>query len=49
MEAAARAAADRAEWGVLLPAAVAVAFLFHGQHQADTTATTTTQNESNKS
>jgi hypothetical protein len=43
MEAAARAAAERAEWGLLLPAAVAVAFIFHGQHQADAIATTCTQ------
>jgi hypothetical protein len=44
-EAAARAAADRTGWAVLLPAAVAVAFMFHLQHQADTTATTTTHND----
>jgi hypothetical protein len=45
MEAAARAAAGRTGWVVLLPAAVAVASLFHVQQQADTTATTTTQND----
>jgi hypothetical protein len=44
MEAAARAAADGTGWVVLLPAALAVASIFHVQHQADTTATTTTQN-----
>ena len=43
MEAAARAAADRTGWVVLLSAAVAVASIFHVQHQADTNATTTAQ------
>jgi hypothetical protein len=45
MEAAARPAVDRTGWVVFLPAAVAVACMFHGQQQADTTATMTTNND----